>query len=91
MTEPAVKVWQQDDGLWRWCWQNPAEEESESEPLVSHKAFDSREEAVQSAREAYPDLVPRPVAEQHGKPGCGRTLLVALVVAAALTRRRTST
>ncbi|HEX6514773.1 MAG TPA: hypothetical protein VF049_04315 [Nocardioidaceae bacterium] len=90
MTDPVVKVWRQDDGLWRWCWENPAESGSESEPLVSHKAFHRQEEAVKSAREAYPDLLPEVSEEHRAKGGCGRAVLVALVVAAALTRRRST-
>src|SRR5689334_4168661 len=55
----VVLVWQQPDGLWRWRWQpHPGDDaaERDSGALVRFKAFDSAEEAEESARSAYPSV-----------------------------------
>jgi hypothetical protein len=46
----TCRVWQQDDGRWRWEW-TPADD---SVRLVSHVAYGDADEAAASARVAYP-------------------------------------
>ena len=57
--EGAVELWRQDDGAWRWRWVSPDGRTT----LVSHRAYDERAEAVESAQEAYPDAAVPPAEE----------------------------
>ncbi len=47
-----LDLFQGPDGRWRWCYREPERD------LVLHgnKSFRTREEAVKSARDAYPDV-----------------------------------
>ena len=47
------QVVQQPDGMWRWRW---VSSEDGRPPMVSAHAFETPDEAEQSAREAYPEL-----------------------------------
>jgi hypothetical protein len=58
----VVKVWQQRDGLWRWHWDGP-----QGERLLSYMAFDSLEEAKESAEESYPGIVLEAPRHEPGK------------------------
>jgi hypothetical protein len=83
-----VQLWQQPDGLWRWRWLAPSDEEAE--PLVSNEAFEELSEAEESARTAYPGIgmvLPEKVVQRRR----GKKLLVLGVVGAAavvVARRR---
>jgi uncharacterized protein YegP (UPF0339 family) len=46
------RVWRQEDGRWRWTWEG-----TEGEILFSAHTFSSPDEAEESARAAYPNLL----------------------------------
>jgi hypothetical protein len=50
--EETWRVYQQEDGRWRWVWEG-----TEGAPLFSAHTFDSPEEAEESARASYPNLL----------------------------------
>jgi len=50
--EEAWRVYRQEDGRWRWVWEG-----TEGEPLFSAHTFDGPEEAEESARASYPNLL----------------------------------
>ncbi|MEP9381911.1 hypothetical protein [Nocardioides sp. KR10-350] len=75
----TVEVWRQDDGAWRWRWVSP----DGATTLVSHRSFDEREEAVESAQEAYPGLpVPEPEPAAPRRRRVRRLAVAAAVVMA---------
>ena len=51
----VVAVRQQPDGRWRWQWYATEEAEQPPKPLISNEAYESREQAQESAHEAFPD------------------------------------
>jgi len=53
---PRVKVWQQDDGRWRWKYVGVADVDGEPLELLANEPEPSQEEAVSSAQLAYPDV-----------------------------------
>jgi len=81
----AIQIWRQDDGLWRWRWEELQDGEVAAS-LMSFMAFDSREEARESARESYPQLRVDgllPAAEEQGR-SAGTLVRVAALFAVAL-------
>jgi len=95
----AVELWRQEDGAWRWRWVSADGRTT----LVSHRAFDAAEEAVESARAAYPDAaVPDPEDAAKPRHRLGRRVagvvvragvvagVVVGVLAAVVVRRRHS-
>jgi hypothetical protein len=89
MTAPQEtwRVWKQEDGRWRWTWEGP-----EGETLFSAHTFSSPDEAEESVRAAYPNLL----GTVEGRTVVtrvtgvrGRTLLLVggCVIAAVLARR----
>jgi len=75
-----VVVHQQSDGWWRWRF----EPSSGGRALVSGEAYPERDEAVESAQEAYPTLYPlveSPTAPRHRLRGVVRRAATAAVVA----------
>lgn len=52
MSDELVEVWRQQDGTWRWRYL-VVEDHRE---LRSNRAYESVEEAVRSARQAYPGV-----------------------------------
>lgn len=91
-----IEIWQQVDGMWRWRWR-PAPGTS-GEPLVSNEAYESPDEAEESARSAYPQTTRVAVEEPDrslvagtghaaGK-GCGAALAALAVAALVVLRRR---
>jgi hypothetical protein len=91
--EGRVVVTQQPDGWWRWRFE-PASPEGDT--LVSAEAYPERDEAVGSAREAYPShypVVEDPQVPKHRLRGLIRraataALVVGVVVAAAKSGNR---
>lgn len=90
-----LHVFQQDDGLWRWRWL-PASDSAE--PLLAAHGFESAQEAVDSAREAYPQTTRlvveeprRSVVAETGRAagsGCGALLATLAVAGLVVLRRR---
>ena len=72
VSAPGVVVYRQDDGLWRWRWSSGGDSDVS---LTSSHAADSREEALEQARSAYPDVeieVQEPPDERRGKARASR-------------------
>lgn len=46
------RVWKQEDARWRWAWEGP-----KGETLFSAHTFSSPDEAEESVRAAYPNLL----------------------------------
>jgi hypothetical protein len=92
-TQGRVVVSQQPDGWWRWRFVPTS---PKSDALVSAEAYPERDEAVQSAREAYPALYPvieSPQVPRHRMRALVRragtaAMVVAVVVAAARSGNR---
>ena len=86
--EETWRVYQQEDGRWRWVWEGAG-----GNPLFSAHTFDSPEEAEESARASYPNLLGtvegRSVAASAAG-GRGRWLLLVggCVLATVLVLRR---
>ena len=55
-SQEVVLLWRQEDGMWRWSWSLRDEDGRETQSLISNEAFESRSEALSSAREAYPGV-----------------------------------
>jgi formate-dependent nitrite reductase membrane component NrfD len=84
---PTVDMWQQEDGRWRWRWRS----RDGGTTLISHRAFDSLEEAAHSAQEAYPDAMTSATGAAERAPIEHPRLAAAGVVAAlvaGVVRRR---
>jgi len=84
-TQEAIQIWREDDGLWRWRWEG-FEDGKAMSSLMSFMAFDSREQARESARESYPQLRVDgllPAAEEQGR-SAGTLVRVAALFAVAL-------
>lgn len=90
----VVLLWRQPDGMWRWSWSLRDEDGGEERSFISNEAFDSRSEAISSAREAYPGVEvlevdgdqPPPPARPRRVTTIG--LLAALAGFIAVRRRR---
>lgn len=80
---PHVLIWRQPDGLWRWCYTDPGPDGESEVTLLSHRAYDSRDEARSSARAAYPSVDLREPPEQE-TPARPRRLALRLVVLVVL-------
>jgi hypothetical protein len=85
--EGRVVVERQPDGWWRWRF-----EPGQSPALVSGEAYSTREEAVESAGLAYPEVRPdveEPPAEHHRvRTLLRRTMLAVTVVAIVVVAAR---
>jgi hypothetical protein len=83
------RVWRQEDGRWRWTWEGTG-----GEHLFSAHTFGSPDEAEQSVRAAYPNLLGTVEGRTVLTPVSGRRsprLLVlggCLLATAVLVRRR---
>lgn len=65
MSDELVQVWRQRDGSWRWRYVVLDHTE-----LRSNRGYESAEEAVRSARQAYPGVeILAPVDQPHGVDG----------------------
>lgn len=53
---PHVRIWRQPDGLWRWCYTEPDQDGTAELTLVSHRAYDTHDEARSTALAAYPGI-----------------------------------
>ena len=88
----VIEVRCQDDGRWRWQWFATEGRSSPPEPLISNEAYESREQAEESAHEAFPDAEVRvDDDEEPGHPSArrrGRLLLLCLLAAAAFAAGR---
>jgi len=92
--QEVVLLWRQDDGMWRWSWSQRDEDGNETTSLISNEAFESRSEALSSAREAYPGVevlevdgdAPPPPAKPRRVTTIG--LLAAVAGFVVLRRRR---
>jgi hypothetical protein len=98
--QPLVVAWRQRDGMWRWRWVSSPNDDAQE--LVSNMAFESLDEARESAQEAYPGMRvgvseetlrrehEERVRERHRERRRFYYLpvVVALVVARAVSRRR---
>jgi hypothetical protein len=97
----VVEVWQESPEFWRWRYTEPPSQGRGPLELLSNEVYESRQEAVQAAANAYPGV---PVLELERPPGAppepdrraGRrrlrrrvlVLLGATVALLALRRRR---
>lgn len=79
----VIEVRQQRDGRWRWQWYATADTAQPPEPLISNEAYESREQAQESAREAFPgaDVRVEDDDEDDGHPTARRRGRLLLLVA----------
>lgn len=91
-SKEVLLVWQQPDDLWRWCWSQRDGDGREEQTLISNEAFETRSSALESAREAYPDVQMFEVDADAPPPGRRRRRALVLALAAAagayVVRRR---
>jgi hypothetical protein len=103
MTTPAphVRIWRQPDGWWRWSYVEPSRDDGQPElTLISHRAYETHDEARSSALASYPGInVPEPrepetetephQPETHMRPRrkARRLALVALALGYVVWRR----
>jgi hypothetical protein len=92
-SQEIVLLWRQVDGMWRWSWSLRDEDGLEQQSLISNEAFDSRSEALSSAREAYPGVEILEVdGDQPPPPAKPRRLttigVLATIAGIAVIRRR---
>lgn len=62
----VVEVWQESAEFWRWRYTEPPSQGRGPLELLSNEVYESRQEAVQSASNAYPGV---PVLELERPPG----------------------
>jgi hypothetical protein len=91
-TTPAgrVRIWRQPDDRWRWSYVEPGRDGTAEVDLISHRAYESFDEARGSAEAAYPGTAVETTTDPPGirPPPRALRLLVALLVLAYLVRRR---
>ena len=76
MSDERVEVWRQQDGTWRWRYVVV----EDNRELRSNRGYDSLEEAIISARRAYPEVHVLGTADPATLDGAPRPKAVALRV-----------